>query len=51
MSARKKACITGGSGYIVLAMNLPFEQDFIGWSLNQNKIFSTKSVYKWLEET
>jgi hypothetical protein len=25
------------------------DNDFISWPLNQNKIFSTKSVYHWLE--
>jgi hypothetical protein len=31
------------------ALNLSADSDFISWSLNQNKIFSTKSVYHWLE--
>jgi hypothetical protein len=31
------------------ALNLSTDNDFISWSLNQNNIFSTKSMYHWLE--
>jgi hypothetical protein len=31
------------------ALNLSIDNDFISWSLNQNKTLSTKFVYHWLE--
>jgi hypothetical protein len=34
----------------LLELNLSTTSDSIHWSLNQNRIFSTKSVYIWLEK-
>jgi hypothetical protein len=34
---------------ILLSLNLSADPDSIFWSLNENNVFSTRSVYRWLE--